>query len=107
MDASEIGFSISYERGQALVVGLLGMFGSLLATKFDQRFQWDYQAYLLADVVDRLNLLVWQNTVDGQKGRNVPKPYPRPGSQHAGDDGDYMKLTVDEVKERLSWPREG
>lgn len=34
--------------------------------------------YMLADVIDALNTLVWFKTKDGQKGRNRPKPYPRP-----------------------------
>lgn len=29
---------------------------------------------LLAGIIDRLNILIWQNTEDGRKGRNKPKP---------------------------------
>jgi len=29
--------------------------------------------YLLALIVDNLRILAWQNTVDGQKGRNIPE----------------------------------
>ncbi len=29
---------------------------------------------LLAGIIDKLNILIWQNTEDGAKGRNRPKP---------------------------------
>lgn len=29
---------------------------------------------LLTGIIDRLNILIWQNTEDGRKGRNKPKP---------------------------------
>lgn len=32
------------------------------------------ETLLLAGIVDRLNILIWQNTEDGAKGRNRPKP---------------------------------
>lgn len=32
------------------------------------------QTMLLAGVLDRLNLIIWQKTEDGSKGRNRPKP---------------------------------
>ena len=41
--------------------------------------RWSETEYLLADVIDTLNTLVWFKTKDGQKGHNRPKPYPRPG----------------------------
>ena len=28
---------------------------------------------LLAGIIDKLNILIWQNTEDGRKGRNKPK----------------------------------
>lgn len=35
----------------------------------------DINTLLLACVVDKLNILVWQNTKDGAKGRNKPKSF--------------------------------
>ena len=31
------------------------------------------EKYLLSAIMDRLSILVWQNTEDGRKGRNKPK----------------------------------
>lgn len=33
----------------------------------------DMNTLLLATIADRIQVLVWQNTEDGQKGRNVPE----------------------------------
>lgn len=40
---------------------------------------WGVQEHLMANLVDLTNILVWFKTKDGQKGRNRPKPIPRPG----------------------------
>lgn len=40
---------------------------------------WNMHTFLLAETVDTLRTLVWFKTKDGQKGRNRPKPIPRPG----------------------------
>ena len=42
-------------------------------------YAWGKAEYLLADLVDVQRLLLWTKTKDGQKGRNRPEPYPRPG----------------------------
>ena len=31
------------------------------------------QDYMLAQILDRLDLLIWQNTKDGHEGKNAPK----------------------------------
>ena len=33
----------------------------------------DMDTILLATIADRIQILIWQNTEDGQKGRNVPE----------------------------------
>lgn len=40
---------------------------------------WTPDRQLLAAIADRLSILVWQPTEDGRRGRNQPKPIPRPG----------------------------
>lgn len=40
---------------------------------------WTAERELLAQVIDGLNILAWQKTKDGSKGRNAPKPIRRPG----------------------------
>ena len=38
-------------------------------------FSYDTKTYLLAAIADRLSLLVWFQTKDGQKGRNRPASF--------------------------------
>jgi hypothetical protein len=40
---------------------------------------WTAERDLLAGIIDHLAVLAWQRTEDGSKGRNLPKPIPRPG----------------------------
>lgn len=40
---------------------------------------WRTGDHLAAIVADRLGILIWQKTKDGQKGRNHPPPIERPG----------------------------
>lgn len=44
---------------------------------------WTTTDHLLASVVDLLAILAWQNTEDAQKGRNRPRPVPRPADELA------------------------
>lgn len=44
-----------------------------------ERAGWTPQMMLLADMIDTLRILVWQNTKDAQEGRNFPKRITRPG----------------------------
>ncbi|WP_139244576.1 DUF5361 domain-containing protein [Arthrobacter woluwensis] len=40
---------------------------------------WTLLEQLTALIADRLAVLAWQKTADGQKGKRPPKPIPRPG----------------------------
>ena len=40
---------------------------------------WGLSEQLLADIADKLAVQIWFKTKDGEKGRNRPKPIPRPG----------------------------
>lgn len=42
-------------------------------------YLWGLREQLLAGIFDLLNVLAWQNTKDGQEGRNPPTPIERPG----------------------------
>lgn len=44
---------------------------------------WSLNEYLLADVVDTLRWLQWAKTEDGSRGRNRPRPVPRPGIEES------------------------
>lgn len=39
---------------------------------------WDLNTHLLGEAVYLLNIIRWQKTADGAKGKNPPKPIPRP-----------------------------
>jgi len=47
---------------------------------------WSLEAHLATLTVDALHVLAWQNTEDGTKGRNKPKPIPRPGVKEAREE---------------------
>ncbi|MCD4549674.1 DUF5361 domain-containing protein [Schaalia sp. lx-260] len=55
-------------------------------------------------VADALAWLQWAKTKDGQKNRNLPKPFPRPtfGEKKSS----YVGLPLDELKELLAAPRQ-
>lgn len=40
---------------------------------------WTISDYLLAQIADTQAWLAWTKTKDGEKGRNQPRPIPRPG----------------------------
>lgn len=68
---------------------------------------WGPQEYLLASIADSLRWLVWAKTRDGSRGRNMPKPIPRPGdvNRSQGRFKDAVALPLDEVKRLLRLPR--
>lgn len=39
-----------------------------------ERVEWDLSAQLLAEAVNALRILIWQQTKDGERGRNRPDP---------------------------------
>lgn len=43
------------------------------------RAGWTAELMLLADIVDTLRVLVWQNTADARDGKNFPDRIERPG----------------------------
>ncbi|WP_126416353.1 DUF5361 domain-containing protein [Trueperella bialowiezensis] len=72
---------------------------------------WGWQEILLAQAVDVLHVLVWMQTADGRKGRNRPKPIPRPPAFRApttsNDDGEGVvrrqgdRLTQEEIADLI------
>lgn len=51
----------------------------LVAKVHPDRATWTPTTMLLAEMVDMLRILVWQNTADARDGRNFPKRVVRPG----------------------------
>lgn len=76
---------------------------SNLLNEEDAQINWSHTNMLLASAVDALNVLIWQKTSDGQKGKKHPKPIPRPGVQMKGQN-DVKKhkghaVSLDEAQE--------
>jgi hypothetical protein len=69
--------------------------------------EWGLQEQLLAGVLDKVRVLVWQNTADGHKGLRQPPPIPRPGVAPPaeityGSDA----ISIDEMADWLGWERQ-
>ena len=62
-----------------VIVRESGRDSALFRTLHPQLYQWDHHAMLMALMADSLQWLAWAKTKDGQKGRNMPDPIPRPG----------------------------
>jgi hypothetical protein len=63
---------------------------------------WSLADHLMAAAVDALNIANWQRSEDGSKGRNRPRPIPRPGV-HDGTTryGRGNGMTREELDKRL------
>lgn len=57
--------------------------------------RWGLPEQMLAAQADSLSWIVWSKTADAQKGRNKPKPIPRPGV--TSDDQDVKHFGSDPV----------
>lgn len=76
---------------------------ALMRSMHPESYRWGQTEHLLADLLDLTNILVWFKTKDGQKGRNRPAPYPRPGvDQDAGKRRvKGSAVPMDQVHQRL------
>ena len=72
--------------------------GSRTFTAIDPEYAWEQEHYLLANMAHTLDLLLWAQTKDGQKGRNKPKPITPPRKAPEGH-------SVDECRKLLARPR--
>ena len=80
---------------------------ALFRELYPEYVEWDLGAHLAADAVDLLHLLVWFKTKDGSKGRNRPKPYPRPGVEDADKSKKVRKgdvITLDAARDLFALP---
>lgn len=62
---------------------------------------WGLTEMLLADIVDSQRWQVWAKTKDGHKGRNRPKPVPRPGVPKPERIG--VQASIADMNEFLGW----
>jgi hypothetical protein len=60
---------------------------------------WTAERDLLASIIERLDVMLWRQTEDGHRGRNAPKPIPRPGVKAARK---VTRLPAAEAAARLS-----
>lgn len=77
--------------------------GSRTFSTIDPEFAWEQEHYLLANIANSLQLLVWAKTKDGQKNRNRPKPIEPPKRKVSKAN----LHTTDEYAKILSKPRKG
>lgn len=67
---------------------------------------WGMQEQLLAGAVDALRILIWQQTKDGEKGRNQPDPIQRPGVEPKSKVIGKGAIPIDEMADWLGWELE-
>lgn len=77
---------------------------ALMRSKHPETYIWGQVEHLLADIFDVESLLLWAKTKDGQKNRNRPDPYPRPGVEKPDRIGDKANaISVDAMNAWLGW----
>lgn len=76
--------------------------GSAVALAVEPDSAWGLQEHLLAGIFDVLSILAWQNTEDGQSGRNTPQPLTRPGVQSPDSTFGSGSMTVEEAEAWLA-----
>lgn len=76
--------------------------GSRFLTELDPELAWRQEHYLLASIANSLSVLVWQNSKDGAKGKNKPKPIEPPTKKKKPTNPTY---TAAEYERLLSMPR--
>lgn len=54
---------------------------SLVFKAENPAFEWSETQYMLRSIEFSLRILIWQNSKDGQKGKNKPKPIDTPEQQ--------------------------
>lgn len=81
-------------RGSAIARATLG-----------EDVEWSLTNQLLAAQVDLLAVLRWYKTEDGSRGRNRPKPIPRPGIADETETRQIGRdpVPLDELDEFLGW----
>jgi len=68
-----------------IAASIPGIPGSAIHRALDpDGWWWDQADELLATIVDRLGLMIWQAA--GRESQPLPDPYPRPGAPDPDDD---------------------
>lgn len=85
------------------VIKHLDVHSALYGVIYPDRAGWDKQNMLLANIADSLVWLQWAQTKDGKKGRNRPKPIPRPGVVDEQPKGARVKATpLSQLKAKMA-----
>lgn len=75
---------------------------SRTARRLDPDLAWSDGEYLLRSIEHAAQVLVWQRTKDGSKGRRQPKPLPSPGErERARERADRALANKRAVAEKL------
>lgn len=102
LNIDEMGEAYSTLHAAELLVELPGE--SRVKRIYSDDGPWTFDRTLMALAVNALNVLVWQRTKDGSKGRNRPEPigpFARP--RRRALEGEAM--TIEELDALLSMPR--
>jgi len=86
-----------------LIIRNLDVHSALYIQTYPDRAHWDRTNMLLASIDDRLHWLQWAKTANGRKGRNRPKPIPRPGYMTEQREGAKVKAApLSEVRSKFA-----
>lgn len=86
-----------------IFIRYLDVHSALYGLVYPDRAGWDKQNMLLANIADSLTWLQWAKTKDGSKGRNRPKPIPRPGVKQNQPKGAQVRpAPLSQVKARFA-----
>ena len=75
---------------------------ALMAEVHPDTVRWGLSEFLLAELIDISQVLLWAKTKDGANNRNRPKPYPRPGVTDPGVRRVVgASAPMDEIRDRM------
>lgn len=103
LNLDRMGADYSPEHAGALCAQLPRGARTMLAE--DEGLRWGDQEAMLSSIEHGIRVLCWQNTKDGQKGRNAPKPVALPGSRSARSK--IERTDLDFVRSVLGGPTNG
>lgn len=81
LDIEKIGISFSVKHAAVCALHLPRQ--ARVNVKLNKECAWDWSEVLLAEVIDRIGILIWQQS--GAKRGRRPKPYPRPKQEKPRD----------------------
>lgn len=96
---------LTWDDFGAIVSTLTTRDSALYRAMFPDSWQWGLREHLLAAQLDALHLIFWSKTKSASKGKDRPKPIPRPGIKPERDEtfGEPTVVSVEEMSRRMGW----